>query len=61
MERRRISTTRHLTANEGEGLWRRFPHMACGNLYPTHGLGPVAHYMDIIAATGSTMVSVKFV
>jgi hypothetical protein len=37
-----------MTANEGEGLWRRFPHMQCnGNLYPTHGLGPVAHYMDI--------------
>jgi hypothetical protein len=37
-----------LTANEGEGLWRRFPHMKLdGNLYPTHGLGPVAHYMDI--------------
>jgi len=37
-----------LTANEGEGLWRRFPHMKRnGNLYPTHGLGPVAHYLDI--------------
>jgi len=37
-----------LTANEGEGLWRRIPHMQRnGNLYPTHGLGPVAHYMDI--------------
>jgi hypothetical protein len=37
-----------LTSNEGEGLWRRFPHMKLnGNLYPTHGLGPVAHYMDI--------------
>ena len=37
-----------LTANEGEGLWRRFPHMKRnGNLYPTHGLGPVAHYFDI--------------
>ena len=37
-----------VTANEGEGLWRRFPHMKLnGNLYPTHGLGPVAHYMDI--------------
>jgi hypothetical protein len=37
-----------LTANEGEGLWRRFPHMQRnGNPYPTHGLGPVAHYMDI--------------
>jgi len=37
-----------LTANEGEGLWRRFPHMQRnGNLYPTHGLGPVAHYLDI--------------
>ncbi|HEV2400978.1 MAG TPA: Gfo/Idh/MocA family oxidoreductase [Candidatus Sulfotelmatobacter sp.] len=37
-----------LTANQSEGLWRRFPHMQRnGNLYPTHGLGPVAHYMDI--------------
>jgi len=37
-----------LTANEWEGLWRRFPHMKLdGNIYPTHGLGPVAHYMDI--------------
>ena len=39
---------RIVTANEGEGLWRRVPHMQRnGNLYPTHGLGPVAHYMDI--------------
>ena len=37
-----------LFSNEGEGLWRRFPHMKRnGNLYPTHGLGPVAFYMDI--------------
>jgi hypothetical protein len=37
-----------LTANESEGLWRRVPHMKRnGNLYPTHGLGPVAHYMEI--------------
>jgi predicted dehydrogenase len=37
-----------LFANGGEGLWRRFPHMKRdGNLYPTHGLGPVAQYMDI--------------
>jgi len=37
-----------LTENQSEGLWRRFPHMKRnGNLYPTHGLGPVAHYMDI--------------
>jgi len=37
-----------VTANEGEGLWRRVPHMKRnGNLYPTHGLGPVAHYMDV--------------
>jgi predicted dehydrogenase len=37
-----------LFANQGEGLWRRFPHMKHnGNLYPTHGLGPVARYMDI--------------
>jgi predicted dehydrogenase len=37
-----------LFSNEGEGLWRRFEHFnRNGNLYPTHGLGPVAHYMDI--------------
>jgi predicted dehydrogenase len=37
-----------LTANESEGLWRRLPHTKRnGNLYPTHGLGPVAHYFDI--------------
>jgi hypothetical protein len=37
-----------LFANEGEGLWRRDEHFhRNGNLYPTHGLGPVAHYMDI--------------
>jgi predicted dehydrogenase len=37
-----------LTSSGGEGLWRRVPHMKRdGNLYPTHGLGPVAHYMDI--------------
>ena len=35
-------------ANEGEGLWRRAwatKHNA--NLYPTHGLGPVANCLDI--------------
>ena len=37
-----------LLANEGEGLWRREPHITRnGNLYPTHGLGPVAWYMDV--------------
>jgi len=37
-----------LTSSEGEGLWRRLPHMKRnGNLYPTHGLGPVAHYMNV--------------
>jgi hypothetical protein len=37
-----------LFSNEGEGLWRRFENVQRnGNLYPTHGLGPVAHYMDI--------------
>lgn len=31
-----------------EGLWRRDWHTKIdGNLYPTHGLGPVAWYMDI--------------
>ena len=37
-----------LLEDAGEGLWRRFPHITRnGNLYPTHGLGPVANYMDI--------------
>ena len=31
-----------------EGLWRRRHHtLRDSNLYPTHGLGPLAHYMDI--------------
>lgn len=37
-----------LFSNAGEGLWRRTEHtMRNGNLYPTHGLGPVANYMGI--------------
>jgi hypothetical protein len=37
-----------LFSNKGEGLWRRSFHtMGNGNLYPTHGLGPVANYMGI--------------
>jgi hypothetical protein len=37
-----------LFSNNGEGLWRRAEHLKRnGNLYPTHGLGPVARYMDI--------------
>jgi Predicted dehydrogenases and related proteins len=37
-----------LFKDESEGLWRRFPHVTRdGNLYPTHGLGPVAQYLDI--------------
>jgi hypothetical protein len=35
-------------AEEGEGLWRRAHAMQRNaNLYPTHGLGPVANVMDI--------------
>lgn len=35
-------------SSEGEGLWRRAHSMKRnGNLYPTHGLGPVANCMDI--------------
>jgi hypothetical protein len=34
--------------DRSEGLWRRNPHTKRnGNLYPTHGLGPVANYMGI--------------
>ena len=37
-----------LFENRDEGLWRRDWHTRIdGNLYPTHGLGPVAWYMDI--------------
>lgn len=37
-----------LFSNKGEGLWRRDFHTRWnGNLYPTHGLGPVANYMGI--------------
>jgi predicted dehydrogenase len=33
---------------EGEGLWRRAHAMKRnGNLYPTHGLGPIANCLDI--------------
>ena len=35
-------------ADQGEGMWRRAHAMARdGNLYPTHGLGPVAQCMNI--------------
>ena len=31
-----------------EGYWRRPPHTKRnGNFYPTHGLGPVANYLDV--------------
>src|SRR5258706_15102902 len=37
-----------LTEDANEGLWRRFPHTKeDGNLYPTHGLGPVSRYLGI--------------
>jgi predicted dehydrogenase len=37
-----------LLADHGEGLWRREPHKTRnGNHYPTHGLGPVAWYMNV--------------
>ena len=44
-----IHDLRHqLFEDKSEGLWRRFPHTRHnGNLYPTHGLGPVANYMSI--------------
>jgi hypothetical protein len=35
-------------ADEGEGLWRRaWATKLNGNLYPTHGLGPIANCLDI--------------
>ena len=35
-------------AKEGEGLWRRaWSQTHDGNLYPTHGLGPIAQCMNV--------------
>jgi hypothetical protein len=35
-------------ADRGEGLWRRaWASKVNGNLYPTHGLGPIANCLDI--------------
>ena len=37
-----------LFENKDEGLWRRRHHtLRDSNLYPTHGLGPMAMYLDI--------------
>ncbi len=37
-----------LFSGKGEGLWRLAVHtQRDGNLYPTHGLGPLANYMGI--------------
>jgi predicted dehydrogenase len=37
-----------LFEDRGEGLWRRYEHFRRnGNLYPTHGLGPVARYLGV--------------
>ena len=37
-----------LFETKDEGLWRRKHHtLRDSNLYPTHGLGPVANYMDV--------------
>ena len=37
-----------LLLDQSLGLWRREPHLTrTGNLYPTHGLGPVAQIMGI--------------
>jgi hypothetical protein len=37
-----------LFETKDEGIWRRAHHaLRDSNLYPTHGLGPVANYMDI--------------
>jgi len=43
-----IHDLREVLFDDHEGLWRRDEHFARnGNLYPTHGLGPVAAYLDI--------------
>lgn len=46
-----------LFSSKGEGLWRRAEHtMRDGNLYPTHGLGPVANYMGINRGDGFSYI-----
>jgi hypothetical protein len=43
-----IHDLREVLFDDHEGTWRRDEHFTRnGNLYPTHGLGPVAHYLDI--------------
>jgi predicted dehydrogenase len=45
-----IHDLRDLFKNEkrGEGVWRPDHHLKRnGNLYPTHGLGPIAQYMNL--------------
>ena len=39
---------REVLFDDHEGLWRRDEHMTRnGNIYPTHGLGPVANYLGV--------------
>ena len=46
-----------LFEDRDEGLWRRSWHTRInGNLYPTHGLGPVAWYMDLNAGDRMTRI-----
>lgn len=57
-----------LLSDKSEGLWRRQPHIERnGNLYPTHGLGPVAQCFgigdgdafDYLVSMSSAEVSLK--
>jgi len=43
-----IHDLREVLFDDHEGLWRRDEHFSRnGNLYPTHGLGPVAHELGL--------------
>ena len=43
-----IHDLREVLFDDHEGLWRRNEHFTRnGNLYPTHGLGPVSNYLGI--------------
>lgn len=50
-----------LGSGVSEGLWRPAHHLARnGNLYPTHGLGPIAQYMGVHAGDRlATLVSMS--
>ena len=43
----------------GTGSWRTFQYeQKRGNLYPTHGLGPVSQYMNLLRSEDNLIHSI---